>query len=104
MDRSPSPHSSELDVTHGYAQVGGLRYHYVEAGEGPLLVLLHGFPESWWSWRHQIAPLSRAGYRVVAPDQRGHGDTDRHGPYDLDTLASDISALITALGESQADV
>jgi ribosomal protein L7/L12 len=93
-----------LAVTHRYAQVNGLRYHYVEAGEGPVLLLLHGFPESWWSWRHQIETLAAAGHRVIAPDQRGYADTDKQGPYDLDTLASDACELIRALGAENADV
>jgi pimeloyl-ACP methyl ester carboxylesterase len=94
----------QLAVTHRYAQVNGLRYHYVEAGEGPLLLLLHGFPESWWSWRHQMETLAAAGHRVIAPDQRGYADTDKQGPYDLDTLVSDACELIRALGAEQADV
>jgi len=93
-----------LAVTHRYAHVNGLRYHYVEAGEGPLLLLLHGFPESWWSWRHQIETLAAAGHRVIAPDQRGYADTDKRGPYDLDTLASDACELIRVLGAENADV
>jgi pimeloyl-ACP methyl ester carboxylesterase len=76
--------------------------HYVEDGSGPLVVLLHGFPEFWWSWRHQIEPLVRAGYRVIAPDQRGYNDTDKHGPYDIDTLVSDVCALIDHAGERKA--
>ena len=56
----------------GYAELGTVRLHYVEQGEGPLVVLLHGFPEFWYGWRHQIAPLAEAGFRVVAPDLRGY--------------------------------
>src|SRR5207248_1695549 len=94
----------DLPVTHGFIRANGLGTHFVEMGEGPLLLLLHGFPESWWSWRHQIAPLAKAGYRVVAPDQRGYGGTDKQGPYDLDTLAGDAAALVRALGAEKADV
>ncbi len=83
---------------------GRLRMHYVERGEGPLVLLLHGFPESWWSWRHQIEPLAAAGYRVVAPDQRGYAETEKKGPYDVDTLAADIALLIEHLGEERAIV
>ena len=56
----------------GYAEVGDQRLHYIEAGKGPLIVLLHGFPEFWYGWRLQIKPLAAAGFRVVAPDTRGY--------------------------------
>jgi pimeloyl-ACP methyl ester carboxylesterase len=62
--------------SHHFVETNGIRMHYVEAGKGPLVVLCHGFPESWYSWRHQIAALAEAGFRVVAPDQRGYGQTD----------------------------
>ena len=55
------------DLREGYAEVGDVRLHYVETGDGPLLVLLHGFPEFWYGWRLQIKPLAAAGFRVVAP-------------------------------------
>ena len=58
-------------VTHRYVQAGDLRMHIAEAGTGPLVLLLHGFPESWYSWRHQLTALAAAGYHAVAPDQRG---------------------------------
>jgi pimeloyl-ACP methyl ester carboxylesterase len=64
------------DVREGYAEVGDQRLHYVEAGEGPLIVLLHGFPEFWYGWRLQIKPLAEAGFRVVAPDMRGYNHRD----------------------------
>src|SRR6266567_2078479 len=60
------------DLREGYAEIGDQRLHYVEAGEGPLIVLLHGFPEFWYGWRQQIQPLAAAGFRVVAPDMRGY--------------------------------
>src|SRR5437868_14489748 len=60
------------ELRDGYAEIGDVSLHYVEAGEGPLLVLLHGFPEFWFGWRLQIAPLAAAGFRVVAPDTRGY--------------------------------
>jgi epoxide hydrolase 4 len=85
---------SDLQVTHAAARVNGVRLEYVEKGQGPLVVLLHGFPESWWSWRYQIDPLVEAGYRVVVPDQRGYAGSEKQGPYDLDTLAADVCALI----------
>jgi len=79
------------------------RFHVVEAGEGPLVLLLHGFPLFWWTWRKQIPALAGAGYRVVAMDLRGYGGSDHtpHG-YDPMTLAADVRGLIHALGESQA--
>ena len=55
------------EVREGYAEIGDVRLHYVEAGDGPLIVLLHGFPEFWYGWRLQIKPLAAAGFRVVAP-------------------------------------
>ena len=58
-------------LREGYAEVGDVTLHYVEAGDGPLVLLLHGFPEFWYGWRLQIAPLAAAGFRVVAPDLRG---------------------------------
>ncbi len=59
-------------VTHRYVHAGDLRMHIAEAGTGPLVLLLHGFPESWYSWRHQLTALAGAGYHAVAPDQRGY--------------------------------
>ena len=61
-----------IEIRDGYAEIGDVRLYYVEAGDGPLVVLLHGFPEFWYGWRRQIAPLAEAGYRVVAPDLRGY--------------------------------
>jgi epoxide hydrolase 4 len=90
--------------SHHTERVGSIRMHYVSEGAGPLVILLHGFPEFWWSWRHQIAPLAQAGFRVVAPDLRGYNDTDRTGPYDLDTLAGDIANLVRHLGQSRATI
>jgi pimeloyl-ACP methyl ester carboxylesterase/ribosomal protein L7/L12 len=96
---------NELRVRRGSAVVGGgVRYHYVEAGQGPLLLLLHGFPENHWSWRYQIEPLARAGFRVVAPDLRGFNHSDKRGPYDLDTMCADVGGLIAALGAERASV
>ena len=93
---------ADLSVTHHFVQLPQLRMHYVEAGEGPLVVLLHGFPENWWSWRHQVQQLADAGYRVIVPDLRGYGETDKQGPYDLDTLAGDVCALIESLGAEKS--
>ncbi|WP_134500502.1 alpha/beta fold hydrolase [Microvirga pakistanensis] len=84
-------------------QVDGITLHGVETGpkDGPLVILLHGFPEFWWAWRYQIEALARAGYRVLAPDQRGYNLSDKpqgRRAYDLDTLAQDVIGLSDALG------
>ncbi len=81
----------------------GIRMHYVTQGTGPLIVLLHGFPEFWYSWRHQILFLAEQGYRVVVPDLRGYNDTDkpRRG-YTVSILLQDIVGLIKGLGEEKA--
>ncbi|HYT27613.1 MAG TPA: alpha/beta hydrolase [Ktedonobacteraceae bacterium] len=81
----------------------GIRMHYVTQGEGPLVVLLHGFPEFWYSWRHQIPFLAEHGYMVVAPDLRGYNDTDKpRKGYDVPTLLRDIVGLIKGLGREKA--
>ena len=92
------------DWKSGIAEVQGLKLHYVEQGTGPLVVLCHGFPELWFSWRHQIPALSAAGFRVVAPDLRGYGETG--GPkavtqYSIKALVGDIVGLLDVLGEKQ---
>jgi pimeloyl-ACP methyl ester carboxylesterase len=91
------------------ASPGGLRMHVAEAGpeSGPAVILLHGFPECWYSWRHQLAGLAAAGYRVVAPDQRGYGRTG--GPagvsaYSILHLVGDVVGLLDALGLERAAV
>ncbi|MET8540163.1 alpha/beta hydrolase [Kitasatospora sp. NPDC004799] len=94
-------------IKHGETEVNGVRLHYAEQGEGPLVLLLHGFPESWYSWRHQFGPLAEAGYRVVAPDQRGYARSaqpERVDAYTLLHLVGDVTALIGALGEERAVV
>jgi pimeloyl-ACP methyl ester carboxylesterase len=88
---------------HHTLTTNGIRMHYVTQGEGPLVVLLHGFPEFWYSWRFQIPALAQQGYRVVAPDLRGYNETEKpKRGYDIPTLLRDIAGLITALGEKQA--
>jgi epoxide hydrolase 4 len=92
-------------VLDGYADLGEARLHYVEAGDGPLVVLLHGFPESWFSWRFQIPALADAGFRVVAPDMRGYNLSSRPpqvAAYDLDRLATDVRDLIRERGAERA--
>ncbi|MFJ6138439.1 alpha/beta fold hydrolase [Kitasatospora sp. NPDC092286] len=94
-------------VEHSHVEVNGVRLHIAEQGEGPLVLLLHGFPESWYSWRHQFAPLAAAGYRVVAPDQRGYARSEQPADADAYTLlhlVGDVTALIHALGEERAVV
>ena len=83
--------------------VNGVTLQVAEAGEAgaPLVILLHGFPEFWWGWRGQIAPLAGAGYRVAVPDQRGYNRSSKPegiAAYDLDTLAADVIALADAYG------
>jgi pimeloyl-ACP methyl ester carboxylesterase len=102
---APAQTMGVAGITDAYAQVNGIRLHYVEAGEGPLVILLHGFPEFWYSWRHQIPALAQAGFHVVAPDMRGYNLSDRPHDwrlYDADTLAQDIAGLIGHLGEGPA--
>lgn len=91
--------------THRDIDVNGVRLHVAEQGDGPLVLLLHGWPESWYSWRHQIPVLADAGYRVVAPDQRGYARSEQPPDvedYTLLHLAGDVVGLIDALGEKQA--
>ena len=93
------------DLREGYAEIGGQRLHYVEAGEGPLVVLLHGFPEFWYAWRQQIKPLADAGFRVVVPDTRGYNlssKPDDVAAYDVALLAADIKGLIHERGAESA--
>jgi epoxide hydrolase 4 len=95
------------DLHDGYAKVGEVELHYVEAGHGPLVVLLHGFPEFWYGWRQQIAPLVDAGFRVVAPDLRGYNLSSKPGgfrDYTADKMAADIRGLIGELGAESAMV
>jgi pimeloyl-ACP methyl ester carboxylesterase len=93
------------EVTHRTVETNGIRMHLAEAGAGPLVVLCHGFPESWYSWRHQLAALASAGFRAVAPDMRGYGRTDRPEPIDQYTLLhiiGDMVGLVDALGAEHA--
>lgn len=96
-------------LTHRTVVADGVRLHYVEAGPsaGPVIVMLHGFPESWYSWRKQIPPLAAAGYRVLAPDMRGVGDSDRPratSAYTLDRLADDVAGVMRAAGVAHATI
>jgi pimeloyl-ACP methyl ester carboxylesterase len=96
-----------VELEHRYADLGDVRLHYVEAGEGPLVLLLHGFPQFWYEWRHQIPALVEAGFRVVAPDMRGYNLSDKPPgvrAYRVELLARDVERLILACGERMATV
>ncbi|HEY7311639.1 MAG TPA: alpha/beta hydrolase [Gemmataceae bacterium] len=92
---------------HRETSVNGIRLHYVEAGSGPLVVLLHGFPEFWYSWRHQIPALAAAGFRVLAPDLRGYNLSDKPpgvSAYRVEVLLEDVAGLIHRVGEEKASI
>jgi pimeloyl-ACP methyl ester carboxylesterase len=91
--------------SHRLVSANGTRFHAVESGEGPLVLLLHGFPEYWWTWRRQLPSLAEGGFRAVAVDLRGYGGSDKPPRgYDLVTAASDAAGLIRSLGEANAVV
>ena len=95
------------EIAHRSVETNGIRMHIAEAGEGPLVVMCHGFPESWYSWRHQLVALAEAGFHAVAPDQRGYGQTDKPEAIEAYTqlhLVGDIVGLLDALDEEQAVV
>jgi pimeloyl-ACP methyl ester carboxylesterase len=95
------------DLHHRTVDTNGLRMHLVEQGSGPLVVLCHGFPESWYSWRHQLPALAEAGFHAVAPDMRGYGQTDRPEEIDQYTLlhlVGDMVGLLDALGVEQTAI
>src|SRR4029079_1383900 len=102
----PSP--NEMGLREGWVDVdAGVRLHSVEGGEGPLVVLLHGFPEFWYSWRHQLPAIASAGYRAVAVDLRGYNRSDKPRgveAYLLPTLGRDIKRLIGSLGSDSAAI
>jgi epoxide hydrolase A/B len=92
-------------LTHRTVETNGIRMHLAERGEGPLVLMCHGFPESWYSWRHQLQALAEAGFHAVAPDMRGYGQTDRPAEIDRYTLlhlVGDMVGLVDALGAEQA--
>jgi pimeloyl-ACP methyl ester carboxylesterase len=94
-------------IRHERIDADGLQLHVARAGDGPPVILLHGFPENWTSWRHQIAPLVAAGYSVMAPDLRGYGGSDRPSgrkAYHLRHLVADVAALVRASGYPRAHV
>ena len=107
---NPEPENQEQGhwlggVREGYADLSEMRLHYVEAGDGPLVVLLHGFPEFWYGWRLQIKALADAGFRVVAPDMRGYNLSSRPegvGDYAIEKLADDVRDLVHERGAQSA--
>ncbi len=91
---------------HEFIEAHGIRMHYVTAGKGPLVILLHGFPQFWYSWRHQIPALAEQ-FQVVVPDLRGYGDTDRPvavADYRSKLLAEDVVGLVHGLGQKRAHI
>ncbi|XP_068659668.1 uncharacterized protein [Aristolochia californica] len=94
-------------IVHHSVSVNGVNMHYAEKGDGPVILFLHGFPELWYSWRHQMVGLAAKGYRCVAPDLRGYGDTDAPPSitsYTLFHIVGDLIALIDALGQDKVFV
>lgn len=105
---APAPVTEEIllpGVRFSTIDSNGIRMRVAEMGEGPVVLLAHGWPESWYSWRHQLTALARAGYRVIAPDMRGYGGTDAPedvNAYDLITLSADMVGVLDALGVEEA--
>jgi pimeloyl-ACP methyl ester carboxylesterase len=92
-------------VQHRTIEANGIQLHVAEQGTGPVVVLCHGFPESWYSWRHQLAALAEAGFHAIAPDMRGYGQTDRPEAIDQYTLfhmIGDMVGLLDAVGAETA--
>ncbi|MDO9475418.1 MAG: alpha/beta hydrolase [Pseudohongiella sp.] len=101
----PAVHADVWDsASHGYADNNGVRIHYATVGEGPLLIMIHGFPDFWYSWRHQMEGLQDQ-YKVVAIDQRGYNLSDKPAGdenYDMRLLTSDVAAVIRSFGQENA--
>jgi pimeloyl-ACP methyl ester carboxylesterase len=96
-----------MNITQRRVVTNGIELNIAEQGEGPLVLLLHGFPESWYSWRHQFEPIANAGFHVVAPDMRGYGKSDKPddiSAYNQVEVVNDIIGLIPALGHETAIV
>src|SRR6266851_7220085 len=106
MTSEKSALNATLDaVSHQFIETNGLRMHIAEQGTGPLVLLCHGFPELWNAWRYQFSALSEAGYRVVAPDLRGYGQTDQPDNVEVYTLlhlVGDLIGVLDILGEQRA--
>ncbi len=93
------------DISHRMIETNGIKMRLAEAGSGPVVLLIHGWPESWYSWRHQLTALADAGYHAIAPDMRGYGDTDAPASdeaYRIDILANDVVGILDAIGEQKA--
>src|SRR5438067_10702490 len=94
-------------ITHRFIETNGIRMHIAEAGQGPLVLLLHGFPESWYSWRHQLPALAAAGYRAAAIDVRGYGRSSKPASVDSYRMLAHVAdnlGVVAALGEETAGV
>ena len=90
-----------MEITHRFITTNGIKMHVATAGVGPIVLLCHGFPKSWYSWRHQLKALAKAGYCAVAPDMRGYGQTDKPEAIDQYTLlhlTGDMVGLVEAFG------
>ncbi len=95
---------NDAAIAHKFADINGIKYHYAEAGRGPLVLMIHGAFELWYSWRLQIAALASAGYHPIAMDLRGHGEsevTPAIKDYSLFQHADDLKKLIEYLGENE---
>src|SRR5690242_15952023 len=94
-----------MEFEHGQLEANGISIHYAAAGEGPLVLFCHGFPESWYSWRHQLPALANAGWRAVALDMRGYGRTSKPAAIDayaMNYLVGDVVGAVQALGAPSA--
>lgn len=90
---------------HRYVAANGARFHVAELGDGPLVLMLHGYPQFWYAWRHQMVALAEAGYRVAAMDLRGYGGSDKPPRgYDTYMATLDAASVIRALGEAEATI
>ncbi len=107
QDRSENEEDAMSGPELRFIETNGIRMRIAEMGDGPLVLLIHGWPESWYSWRHQLPALAEAGYHAVAPDMRGYGKSDKPGPvvgYEIEQLTADMVGIIDALGEETAVV
>jgi pimeloyl-ACP methyl ester carboxylesterase len=107
VTRHATPSYSDADFEHGQVEANGISIHTVSMGQGPTVVFCHGFPESWYSWRHQLPAVAAAGFRAVALDMRGYGGTSAPAAvdaYSVSHLVGDVVGLVNALGADQAVV